>query len=87
LWIWLILDSDHGALLLSRLEVKLLFFTIDVEANFFGSNIILCSHCAQEGPPKDEWRLFCGFHIEHHEVDRDEVTRIFIKISSAISAR
>jgi hypothetical protein len=74
-------------LLLPGHEVKLLFFAIDVEADFFGSNINLHPCGAQERSPKDERRFFCGFHIEHHEVNRDKVIRIFTGISSAIPAR
>jgi hypothetical protein len=77
LWIWPVLDPYHGSLLLLRPKVKLLFFAIDVEADFSGSNINLHHRSAQERSPKDEKRFFCGFHIEHHEVDRDEVTPDF----------
>ena len=54
LWIRPILDSDHGALLLSSPKVELLLFTIDFEADFSSSNINLCSRGAEERPPKDE---------------------------------
>ena len=63
LWIRLILDMDHGALLLPGPKVKLLFFAIDVEADFSSSNINLCSSCAEEGSPKDEGQFLHRFHI------------------------
>jgi hypothetical protein len=37
---------DHGALLLSGPKIKLLFFAIDVEADFSSFNINLCSRGA-----------------------------------------
>jgi len=73
LWVWPVLDPYHGALLLPGLEVKLLFLSIDIEADFFSSNIDLHSRSAQERSPQDEWRFFCGFHIKNHEIDRDGV--------------
>ena len=69
LWIQPILDTDHGALLLLGPKVKLLFFAIDVEADFSGSNINLCSCSAEEGSPKDEGRFLHGFHVQHHKID------------------
>ena len=74
LWIRLILDMDHGALLLPGPKVKLLFFAIDVEADFSSSNINLCSQGAEEWLPKDEGRFLCCLRVQHHEVDWDEVT-------------
>ena len=52
LWIWPILDTDHVALLLPGPKVKLLFFAIDVKADFSGSNINLCSYGAENGRPR-----------------------------------
>ena len=69
LWIRPIVDMDHGALLLPWPKVKLLFFAIDVEADFSGSNNNLCSCGAEEWSPQDEGRLFCSFHVQHHKID------------------
>jgi len=77
LWVRPVLDSNHGALLLPGPEFELFLVAIDVEADFSGSNIDLCSHSAEERSPKDEGRFFCCFYVEHHEVDRDEVTPDF----------
>ena len=77
LWIWPTLDPYHGALLLSGPDIKLLFFTIDIEADFSSSNNNLCSRSAQERSPQVEWRFFCGFHVKYYEVDADEVTPDF----------
>jgi hypothetical protein len=54
LWVRPVLDTDHGALLLSVPKVKLFFFAIDVEAHFSSSNINLSSYSAKEWSPKDE---------------------------------
>ena len=54
LWVLPILDKDHGALLLLGPKVKLLLLAIDVEADFSGSNINLCSRGAEERSPKNE---------------------------------
>jgi len=59
---------DHGALLLPWPKVKLLFFAIDVEVDFFGSNINLYSCGAEECSPKDEGRFHHDFHVQHHEI-------------------
>ena len=63
LWVQPVLDFDHGALLLLGPKVELLFFAIDVEADFSSSNINLCSSCAEEGSPKDEGQFLHRFHI------------------------
>ena len=63
LWVRPILDSYHGALLLPRSKVELLFLAIDVEADFSSSNINLCSCGDEERSPKDEGRFLRCFHI------------------------
>jgi hypothetical protein len=68
-----VLNLDHGGLLFSGLKWELFLLAADVEANLSGSNIDLCPCSAQEWPPKDEHRFLRYFHVEHHEVDRDEV--------------
>ena len=54
MWVRPVLVMNHGALLLSGHEVKLFFFAIDIEVDFSGSNINLCSSGAKEKSPKDE---------------------------------
>jgi hypothetical protein len=54
LWVWPILDADHGTLFLSGPKVKLFFFSIDIEADFSSPNTNLCYHSAKERAPKDE---------------------------------
>ena len=44
---------------------------MDIEADFFGSNINLGSFSAQEGLHQDEGQIFYDLHVEHHEVNRD----------------
>ena len=63
LFIRLVLDPNHGALLLPGPEVKLLLFAIDVEADFSGSNIDLCSSGAEEWSPQDERRFLRCLHV------------------------
>jgi hypothetical protein len=46
LWVHPIFDANHGALLLSGPEVKLLLFAINVEVDFSGFDINLCSRGA-----------------------------------------
>jgi hypothetical protein len=74
-----VLDFYHEANFVSGPEVELLFFAINVEADFSSPNINLCSRSAQERSPKDERRFFRGFHVEHHKVDRDKVTPDFYR--------
>jgi hypothetical protein len=47
--------------------------TVDVELDLSLPDVDGSSHGLEEGPPKDEWRLLPLSHIEHHEVDRNEV--------------
>ena len=54
LWVWPVLDTNHGALLLPRPKGEFFFITIDIEVDFSGSNINLGFCSVQEGSPKDE---------------------------------
>ena len=72
LWVWPILDFDHGALLYLGLEEELLFLAIDVETDFSSSNIDLYPHSAQEWTSKDKQGFLGNVHVKHDEVDRDE---------------
>jgi hypothetical protein len=55
LLVWPVCDAYHLAFFLtSRPKLRLFFFAIDVEVDFSGSNINLCSYGAKEWSPKNE---------------------------------
>jgi hypothetical protein len=47
--------------------------SVDIEHDLPLANINSSSHGLEERPPKDERRLLPLSHLEHHEVDGDEV--------------
>ena len=63
LWVWPILDFDHGALLYLGLEEELLFLAIDVETDFSSSNIDLYPRSAQEWTSKDKRGFLGNIHV------------------------
>ena len=71
------LDPDHGALLRLGLKVKPFILIVDVESDFSGPHIDVGISGVEEGSPKDEWRFLIYFHVEDHEVDRDEAAPDF----------
>jgi hypothetical protein len=70
---WNIFNFNHIAYLEAWSKLEGTSFSDDVEHDLPLANINSSSHGLEEGPPKDERRLLPLSHLEHHEVDGDEM--------------
>jgi hypothetical protein len=70
---WNIFNFDHIAYLEAWSKLEGIPLAVDVELDLPLPDVDDRSHDIEEGPPKDEWWLLPLSHLEHHEVDRDEV--------------
>jgi hypothetical protein len=73
---WNIFKFYHIAYLKALLRLEGTTLAVDVDLDLPLADVDGSSHDLEERPPKDEWWLLPLSHLEHHEVDGDEVVSV-----------